>query len=177
MRGMDRRCYYIPLEQLGLEPRPLNPGEWTESNITQNDIVELEMDDMNQHECMATMTALIKHMQKTNITPKVEEVFQPYAKEWLGPLLQLVVSGNNGGDGIHYMVVEIGNLKNEILANRLLEFLMKNCFHEKRVVLIFDRFAGRDPNTKDNSVGIQLLGIVLANNLPPYDWKCEIDSE
>ncbi|XP_048384539.2 DNA-dependent protein kinase catalytic subunit [Stegostoma tigrinum] len=229
--------------------------EWTESNITQNDIVELEMDDMNQHECMATMTALIKHMQKTNITPKVEEgkiphelppwmkflhgklensatplnirlfiaklivnteeVFQPYAKEWLGPLLQLVVSGNNGGDGIHYMVVEIvvtvlswtsvgtpkGNLKNEILTNRLLEFLMKNCFHEKRVVfrhnleiiktvvecwkdclsipysLIFDRFAGRDPNTKDNSVGIQLLGIVLANNLPPYNCKCEIDSE
>lgn len=35
------------------------------------------------------------------------QVFQPYAKWWLGPLLQLVVSGDNGGDGIHYMVVEI----------------------------------------------------------------------
>ncbi|XP_067836012.1 DNA-dependent protein kinase catalytic subunit isoform X2 [Heptranchias perlo] len=229
--------------------------ERIESSIVQNDIVELELDEMNQHECMATMTALINHMQKTNITPKVEEgktpqelpqwmkflhgklgnsstplnirlfiaklivnteeIFQPYAQEWLGPLLQLVVSGNNGGDGIHYMVVEIvvtvlswtsvatpkGNLKNEILANRLLVFLMKNSFHGKRAVfrhnleiiktvvecwkdclsipysLIFDRFAGRDPNTKDNSVGIQLLGIVLANNLPPYDPKCEIDSE
>ncbi|XP_041045109.1 DNA-dependent protein kinase catalytic subunit isoform X2 [Carcharodon carcharias] len=162
--------------------------ELMESNVVQNDIVELEMDEMNQHECMTTMTALIKHMQKANITPKVEEgktprelppwmkflhgklgnsatplnirlfiaklivnteeIFQPYAQEWLGPLLQLVVSGNNGGDGIHYMVVEIvvtvlswtsvatpkGNLKNEILANRLLEFLMKNSFHEKRAV-------------------------------------------
>uniref|UniRef100_UPI00398F68DD DNA-dependent protein kinase catalytic subunit isoform X2 n=1 Tax=Pristiophorus japonicus TaxID=55135 RepID=UPI00398F68DD len=229
--------------------------EWIELSTVQNDVVELEMDEMNQHECMATMTALINHMQKTNITPKVEaektppelppwmkflhgklgnsstplnirlfiaklivnteEIFQLYAQEWLGPLLQLVVSGSNGGDGIHYMVVEIvvtilswtsvatpkGNLRNEILANRLLEFLMKNAFHEKRAVfrhnleiiktvvecwkdclsipysLIFDRFAGRDPNTKDNSVGIQLLGIVLANNLPPYDPKCEIDSE
>lgn len=35
------------------------------------------------------------------------QVFQPYAKWWLGPLLQLVVSGDNGGEGIHYMVVEI----------------------------------------------------------------------
>ncbi|XP_062919332.1 DNA-dependent protein kinase catalytic subunit isoform X2 [Mobula hypostoma] len=229
--------------------------DWMEPGIVQNNIVELEMDEMNQHECMATMTALINHMQKMNITPKseenkdacelppwmkflhgklgnpstalnirlfiaklivnTEEIFQPYAQEWLGPLLQLVVSGNNGGDGIHYMVVEIvvtvlswtsvatpkGNRKNEILANRLLEFLMKNCFHEKKAVfrhnleiiktvvecwkdclsvpysLIFDRFAGRDPNCKDNSVGIQLLGIVLANNLPPHDPKCEIDIE
>uniref|UniRef100_A0A8C0EHT4 DNA-dependent protein kinase catalytic subunit n=1 Tax=Bubo bubo TaxID=30461 RepID=A0A8C0EHT4_BUBBB len=218
-----------------------------------NDEMELEMDELNQHECMASMTTLIKHMQRNQITPKVEEgtvpedlplwmkflhgklgnpsvplnirlfiaklivntedVFRPYAKQWLGPLLQLVVSGNNGGEGIHYMVVEIvvtilswtsvttpkGSIKDEILANRLLEFLMKNAFHQKRAVfrhnleiiktviecwknclsipysLIFEKFSSGDPDTKDNSVGIQLLGIVLANNLPPFDPKCEID--
>ncbi|NXL64473.1 PRKDC kinase, partial [Chordeiles acutipennis] len=217
-----------------------------------NDEMELEMDELNQHECMASMTSLIKHMQRNQITPKVEEaipvdlplwmkflhgklgnpsvplnirlfiaklilntedVFRPYAKHWLGPLLQLVVSGNNGGEGIHYMVVEIvvtilswtsvttpkGSIKDEILANRLLEFLMKNAFHQKRAVfrhnleiiktviecwksclsipysLIFEKFSNGDPDTKDNSVGIQLLGIVLANNLPPFDPKCEID--
>uniref|UniRef100_A0A8B9FXA0 DNA-dependent protein kinase catalytic subunit n=1 Tax=Amazona collaria TaxID=241587 RepID=A0A8B9FXA0_9PSIT len=218
-----------------------------------NDEMELEMDEFNQHECMASMTTLIKHMQRNQITPRVEEgavpvdlplwmkflhgklgnpsvplnirlfiaklivntedVFRPYAKQWLGPLLQLVVSGNNGGEGIHYMVVETvvtvlswrsvatpkGSIKDEILANRLLEFLMKNAFHPKRAVfrhnleiiktviecwknclsipysLIFEKFSSRDPDTKDNSVGIQLLGIVLANNLPPFDPKCEID--
>ncbi|KAM9024210.1 DNA-dependent protein kinase catalytic subunit [Ara ararauna] len=218
-----------------------------------NDEMELEMDEFNQHECMASMTTLIKHMQRNQITPRVEEgtvpvdlplwmkflhgklgnpsvplnirlfiaklivntedVFRPYAKQWLGPLLQLVVSGNNGGEGIHYMVVETvvtvlswrsvatpkGGIKDEILANRLLEFLMKNAFHPKRAVfrhnleiiktviecwknclsipysLIFEKFSSRDPDTKDNSVGIQLLGIVLANNLPPFDPKCEID--
>ncbi|XP_030325674.1 DNA-dependent protein kinase catalytic subunit isoform X4 [Strigops habroptila] len=218
-----------------------------------NDEMELEMDEFNQHECMASMTTLIKHMQRNQITPRVEEgtvpvdlplwmkflhvklgnpsvplnirlfiaklvvntedVFRPYAKQWLGPLLQLVVSGNNGGEGIHYMVVEIvvtvlswrsvatpkGSIKDEILANRLLEFLMKNAFHPKRAVfrhnleiiktviecwknclsipysLIFEKFSSGDPDTKDNSVGIQLLGIVLANNLPPFDPKCEID--
>ena len=35
------------------------------------------------------------------------QVFRPYAGHWLGPLLQLVVSGNNGGEGIHFMVVDI----------------------------------------------------------------------
>lgn len=35
------------------------------------------------------------------------QVFRPYAKHLLGPLLQLVVSGNNGGEGIHFMVVDV----------------------------------------------------------------------
>uniref|UniRef100_A0A3B4ZYV0 DNA-dependent protein kinase catalytic subunit n=1 Tax=Stegastes partitus TaxID=144197 RepID=A0A3B4ZYV0_9TELE len=217
-------------------------------------MVDLEMDELNQHECMAAMTALIGHMQRNNITPKVEqgtvpselppwmkflhgklanpatplnirlfisklvinteEVFRPYAKHWLGPLLQLVVSGNNGGEGIHFMVVDIvvtvlswtslaspkGNPRDEVLANRLLEFLMKHSFHSKRAVfrhnleiirtlvecwkeclhvpyryLIFERFCGTDPNSKDNSVGLQLLGIILANNLPAYDATCGIE--
>ncbi|XP_030635503.1 DNA-dependent protein kinase catalytic subunit [Chanos chanos] len=221
--------------------------------VSQDETIELDMDELNQHECMATMTALLNHMQRNNITPKVEkdvvpselppwmkflhgklanpstalnvrlfiakliinaeEVFRPYARHWLGPMLQLVVSGNNGREGIHFMVVDIvvtvlswtslatpkGNTRDEILANRLLEFLMKNCFHSKRPVfrhnleiirtvvecwkdclhvpysLIYERFAGTDPSSKDNSVGLQLMGIVLANNLPPYDPDCGID--
>lgn len=35
------------------------------------------------------------------------QVFRPYAKSFLGPLIQLVVCGDNGGDGIHLMVVDI----------------------------------------------------------------------
>uniref|UniRef100_A0A8C6A8F9 DNA-dependent protein kinase catalytic subunit n=1 Tax=Marmota marmota marmota TaxID=9994 RepID=A0A8C6A8F9_MARMA len=220
----------------------------------QEDVLELEMDELNQHECMAPMVALIRHMQRNLIplreeegsVPKdlppwmkflhdklgnssvplnirlflakliinTEEVFRPYAKNWLSPLLQLVVSENNGGEGIHYMVVEIvatvlswtglatpiGVPKDEVLANRLLHFLMKHVFHPKRAVfrhnleiiktlvecwkdclsipyrLIFEKFSSQDPNSKDNSIGIQLLGIVMANNLPPYDPKCGIES-
>ncbi|XP_061821672.2 DNA-dependent protein kinase catalytic subunit isoform X1 [Nerophis lumbriciformis] len=214
--------------------------------------VDLEMDELNQHECMAAMTALIGHMQRSNITPKIEqgnvpselppwmkflhgklmnpstplnirlfvskliinaeEIFRPYAKHWLGPLLQLVC-GRNGGEGIHFMVVDIvitvlswtslarpkENPRDEILANRLLEFLMKHSFHTKRAVfrhnleiirtlvecwkdslhvpysVIYERFCGTDPNSKDNSIGLQLLGIILANNLPSYDASCGID--
>ncbi|MEQ2212314.1 hypothetical protein XENOCAPTIV_029172 [Xenoophorus captivus] len=65
----------------------------------------------------------------------VKKVFRPYAKHWLGPLLQLVVSGNNGGVGIHFMVVDIVvTILDEVLANRLLEFLMRHSFHQKRAV-------------------------------------------
>uniref|UniRef100_A0A3B4GTT0 DNA-dependent protein kinase catalytic subunit n=1 Tax=Pundamilia nyererei TaxID=303518 RepID=A0A3B4GTT0_9CICH len=226
-----------------------NPeGEKREMSPSQDAMVDLEMDELNQHECMTTMTALIGHMQRNNITPKTEqvsaklppwmkflhgklanpstplnirlfiskliinteEVFRPYAKYWLGPLLQLVVSGNTGGVGIHFMVVDVvvtvlswtslatpkGNPRDEVLANRLLEFLMKHCFHSKRPVfrhnleiirtlvecwkdclhvpyryLIYERFCGTDANSKDNSVGLQLLGIILANNLPAYNAR------
>ncbi|XP_021065597.1 DNA-dependent protein kinase catalytic subunit [Mus pahari] len=221
--------------------------------MSQDDIMELEMDELNQHECMAPMISLIKHMQRNVVAPKgeegsipkdlppwmkflhdklgnasvslnirlflaklvinTEEVFRPYAKHWLSPLLQLAVCENNG-EGIHYMMVEIvatilswtglatptGVPKDEVLANRLLHFLMKHVFHPKRAVfrhnleiiktlvecwkeclsipyrLIFEKFSHKDPNSKDNSVGIQLLGIVIANNLPPYDPKCDITS-
>uniref|UniRef100_A0A3Q4MQ59 DNA-dependent protein kinase catalytic subunit n=1 Tax=Neolamprologus brichardi TaxID=32507 RepID=A0A3Q4MQ59_NEOBR len=237
------------------EKRAVAKRETEEMSPSQDAMVDLEMDELNQHECMTTMTALIGHMQRNNITPKTEqgnvpselppwmkflhgklanpstplnirlfiskliinteEVFRPYAKYWLGPLLQLVVSGNNGGVGIHFMVVDVvvtvlswtslatpkGNPRDEVLANRLLEFLMKHCFHSKRPVfrhnleiirtlvecwkdclhvpysLIYERFCGTDANSKDNSVGLQLLGIILANNLPAYDASCGIEYE
>uniref|UniRef100_A0A6Q2XGP6 DNA-dependent protein kinase catalytic subunit n=1 Tax=Esox lucius TaxID=8010 RepID=A0A6Q2XGP6_ESOLU len=228
--------------------------EQADTIVAQQESVDLEMDELNQHECMAAMTSLVGHMKRNNITPTVEEgsipselppwmkflqgklgnpatplnirlfiakliitteeVFRPYARLWLGPLLQLVVSGNNGGEGIHFMVVDIvvtvlswtglatpkGNTRDEVLANRLLEFLMKNSFHPKRPVfrhnleiirtvvecwkdclhvpykLIYERFCGTDPNSKDNSVGLQLLGIVLANSLPAHDsGSCDVE--
>ncbi|XP_040210104.1 DNA-dependent protein kinase catalytic subunit [Rana temporaria] len=229
--------------------------ELISETLAPDDVMEFEMDELNQHECMTTMSGLIKHMQRNEITPKVEEgvtpqdlppwmkflhtklgnpstqlnirlfiaklivnseeVFRPYAKFWIGPILQLVVSGNNGGTGIHYMVVEtVVTLlswssiatptelaKDEILANRLLEFLMTHAFHEKKAVfrhnleiiktvlecwkdclslpykVIYHGFSGTDPDKKDNSVGIQLLGLAVANNFPPFDPKCGINSD
>ncbi|XP_008051625.2 DNA-dependent protein kinase catalytic subunit [Carlito syrichta] len=222
--------------------------------VVPDDMLELELDELNQHECMAPLTALIKHLHR-NLSPpdgeegslprdlppwmkflhnklgnplvplnirlflaklviNTEEAFRPYAKHWLSPLLQLAASEDNGGVGIHHMVVEIvatvlswtsvatpmGVPKDEVLANRLLHFLMKHVFHPKRAVfrhnleiiktfvecwkdclsipyrLIFEKFSSKDPNSKDNSVGIQLLGIIVANDLPPYDPQCGIES-
>ncbi|XP_077480903.1 DNA-dependent protein kinase catalytic subunit [Stigmatopora argus] len=236
----------------GVRPTVAKVGQKKEAPYPPEAAVDLEMDELNQHECMANMTALIGHMQRNNITPQIEqgtvprdlppwmkflhgklmnkatrlnvrlfiakliinteEVFRPYAKHWLGPLLHLIVSGNNGGEGIHFMVVDIvvtvlswtsvarpkGDVKDEVLANHLLEFLMKHSFNPKRSVfrhnleiirtlvecwkdclyvphsLIYERFCATDPESKDNSVGLQLLGIILANNLSAYDDSCGI---
>ena len=48
--------------------------------MTQDDVMELEMDELNQHECMAPLTSLIKHMQRNVIAPKGEEVFPPIVR-------------------------------------------------------------------------------------------------
>ena len=111
------------------------------------DYVEMEMDALNQHECMAAMTALLQHMKRNKITPPIEqgttpsslppwmdylnkkltsnsthrniklfiakliinteEVFRPYAKFWFGPIVQLILCGDCGDEGIHYMVVDL----------------------------------------------------------------------
>lgn len=46
-------------------------------------MVDLEMDELNQHECMAAMTGLIGHMQRNKITPKVEQVSGTEEEVWL----------------------------------------------------------------------------------------------
>ncbi|XP_048248370.1 DNA-dependent protein kinase catalytic subunit-like [Haliotis rufescens] len=45
-----------------------------EGNVTvEDDYVELEMDELNQHECMASVIALLRHMQREEITPAVAQ--------------------------------------------------------------------------------------------------------
>lgn len=45
--------------------------------VVPDDVMELEMDELNQHECMASMTTLVQHMHRNNITPVVEKVSIP----------------------------------------------------------------------------------------------------
>lgn len=43
--------------------------------------------------------------------------------------------------------------------------------------VIFDAFSNPDPTKKDNTAGIQLLGIVAANGLSPISSDSTIDEE
>ncbi|XP_022110985.1 DNA-dependent protein kinase catalytic subunit-like isoform X2 [Acanthaster planci] len=223
-------------------------NEETPTVVVQGEYIEMESDALNQHECMASLTAVLKHMQANKITPEIpeasempgwmaslqkkltsqsthvniklfiarliinnNEVFTPYARFWLSGLLQLLISGNTGGEGIHYMVVDVVVVllgwvtvaipEDKRLANRLLEFLMHFCHHSNRQVLrnnlemiktlvecwkeiisvptsvIYRILATPDPDVKDSSTGLQLLGIVLANGLHPIDKASDIDEE
>ena len=46
------------------------------------DYVEMEMDELNQHECMATLTALIQHMKRNKITPETEKVKRYFSQNF-----------------------------------------------------------------------------------------------
>uniref|UniRef100_A0A8C0T9N3 DNA-dependent protein kinase catalytic subunit n=1 Tax=Canis lupus familiaris TaxID=9615 RepID=A0A8C0T9N3_CANLF len=172
--------------------------------MVQDAVLELEMDELNQHECMATMTALIKHMQRNQILSKDEGSVPRNLPPWM-KFLHDKLGNPSVSLNIRLFLAKLvinteeGVPKDEVLANRLLHFLMEHVFHQKRAVfrhnleiiktlvecwkdclsvpyrLIFEKFSSKDPNSKDNSVGIQLLGIVMANNLPPYDPKCGIE--
>ena len=43
--------------------------------------------------------------------------------------------------------------------------------------VIFDAFANPDPMKKDNTTGIQLLGIIVANGLSPISVDSTIDKD
>ena len=43
----------------------------------------------------------------TRLIVNRSKVFQPYARFWLVPLTQLVISGDSGGVGLHYFVVDV----------------------------------------------------------------------
>ncbi|XP_070581112.1 DNA-dependent protein kinase catalytic subunit-like [Ptychodera flava] len=229
--------------------RPESPVE--PSAIVKGDYLEMEMDELNKHECMATMTAVLKHMDRNKVTPEVAkgtkptempgwmsylnkklinssthsnvklfivkliintaEVFRPYARFWFTPLMEWLISGDTCGDGIHYMIRDTMVVmlmwattatpeeSERILVSRVVEFLMKNTHHSNRQVLrnnlelvktvvelwkdsievpsrvIFNHFSCKDPSSKENATGVQLLAVILANKLPPYRESCGID--
>ncbi|XP_069123844.1 DNA-dependent protein kinase catalytic subunit-like [Argopecten irradians] len=165
-----------------------DPDDDTETKVVvQDDYVELEMDDLNKHECMATCIALLQHMQRTGVTPPVTagtvatmpgwmdylhtkmksakthvnvklfiaklvsnctQIFQPYARYWLRPLSQLILSGALGSDGINYFVVDVvvtmmswhqvaipqDTAEERAMATRVVEYLTANVFSDTRPV-------------------------------------------
>lgn len=49
-------------------------GSSAASTNSEGSVVELEMDELNRHECMSTLVALLQHMQQNKIIPAIEKV-------------------------------------------------------------------------------------------------------
>ncbi|KAK6293153.1 hypothetical protein J4Q44_G00366540 [Coregonus suidteri] len=152
------------------------------ARFTKSNEAAYEAQLIKKNGCYKLMELLYSRLPKEEVYSKDSQINQAYLLSWIG------------------LATPKGNTRDKVLANRLLEFLMRNSFHPKRPVfrhnleiirtvvecwkdcldvpynLIYERFCGTDLNSKDNSVGLQLLGIVLANNLPAYDArKCDIE--
>ncbi|KAL3877683.1 hypothetical protein ACJMK2_035352, partial [Sinanodonta woodiana] len=60
--------------ETGLQ-RKTSKYQLDDENVSVNveeDFVELEMDELNQHECMPSLIALLQHMQRTGVTPEIK---------------------------------------------------------------------------------------------------------
>lgn len=64
-------------------------------NLFQDAVVDLELDELNRHECMATLTGLIGHMHRNNITPKMDQVTGLCALAKKGLLTRVIKRSNN----------------------------------------------------------------------------------
>ncbi|KAG0293742.1 hypothetical protein BGZ96_002384 [Linnemannia gamsii] len=116
------------------------------------------------------------------IVINMPEAFEMYAHSWIRPFMRLAMEGDTFGEAMNYFVQS---------------YLMKNCHHDQRRYLvnnielikgvfenwsniaivptnvIYNNFSNRDD--KKNLTGIQLLGIVLTHDNPPYYNGPEID--
>ncbi|KAK7506702.1 hypothetical protein BaRGS_00002177 [Batillaria attramentaria] len=156
----------------------------------EGDYVELELDALNTHECMAAMIALVKHMHVNKIFPPPQagappkempawmvhlhdkmkssaremlniklfiakliintaEIFKPYAKFWLRPLCQLLLSSGLCDAGLNYLIIDLvvtmlswhdtaipqDSAEERAMATRLVEFLVASVYHETRSIL------------------------------------------
>ncbi|KAL8588517.1 hypothetical protein ACOMHN_043866 [Nucella lapillus] len=166
------------------------PSETEVKVRMEGDYVELEMDALNTHECMAPLIALLKHMQRNNIFPPPQagvspkempfwmsyfcdkmkspapelmnvklfiakliinsaEIFQPYAKFWLRPLCQLILSTDLCTGGVNYFIMDLmvtmlswhdhaipqDSAEEKAMASRLVEFLVDSVYHPTRSIL------------------------------------------
>ncbi|KAF9965129.1 hypothetical protein BGZ70_005357 [Mortierella alpina] len=111
------------------------------------------------------------------------EAFEMYAHSWIRPLMRLAIEGESYGEAMNYFVRT---------------YLMKHCHHEQRQYLkdnidlikgVFENWSNIAivPTTviynnfksvkddKKNVTGVQLLGIVLTHDNPPFYKGPEID--
>ncbi|CAH1795603.1 unnamed protein product [Owenia fusiformis] len=167
------------------ERRHSSNDEQDPTVVVQGDFMEMEMDPLNQHECMAPLIGILRHMKLNNIYTdsqpvtsmpswmealekkmkdstthvniklfiakliiNTEELFRPYAKYWLSPIVQLIVGGDNTSPGLHYMAVDLivtllswatvaipeDTTVDRAMASRLVEFVMANTYHPTKQV-------------------------------------------
>ncbi|CAL4096451.1 unnamed protein product, partial [Meganyctiphanes norvegica] len=208
-----------------------------------DDSIQLDRSDYNDHEIMANLTAVIRHMVETGImslpsksdptadlTPpqwitslqtKLERaetprnvklfflrlmtnsavVFQPYAYSLLPAVLECVVDGTLGSN-INYFLADVMVLvlgwgvaaqqKDSNLISRVLHHLCVHTPHiradvfkynvqlvrlvveqwkkfiEVPYAVIYAMIEVKNGEKREVEAGLQLLGIMLANGLPPY---------
>ncbi|CAI8051260.1 DNA-dependent protein kinase catalytic subunit [Geodia barretti] len=115
---------------------------------------QIEQDELNQHECMLPLMRLIDHMQHNKITPEVPQGSVPdELPSWMACIQKKLLDTR-------------ADLNVQLFLARLITHRPKmHTFFR----VVFNHFCNPSPDVKSNRTGIQLLGVVVANHLSPYD--------
>ena len=216
------------------------------------DVIDIEMDDLNQHPCMIPMVCLLKHMEATGIattnalTPTdmppwmiclykkfhdtsvplniklflmrlithTHRIFRPFARYWLSSIIHLCNQlFDKSTEGLNIFLIDtivvllswspvaIPSELDSLAVQRLLECLFLHCSHRNSLVMksnldlikrcieswksriyapttiLYKLIAEPDVKSKQNAIGLSLLGIVLANGILPYNLTSDLPEE
>ncbi|CDW71353.1 dna-dependent protein kinase catalytic subunit [Stylonychia lemnae] len=141
------------------------------------DVSQLELDNVNKHECMKNIKRCIDKMselfkrewdQNTNEMPN-PQLFSAYAKEWFEPIANYLCDKNNGGKGFHYFMRDLCTLL--ISWNYIPEEIIAGLLHRwKKLVAInkdvISMMIGMDDKKPESNLwkmtGIQILALAVS---------------
>jgi len=83
------------------------------------EVLELEMDQLNQHECMSSLISVLRHMQLKGITPAVEQVTTSPCNYFLTPRIRISL--------ILCSAAAVGRASGRSVTGNLQTFLWRPC--------------------------------------------------
>ncbi|CAF4686475.1 unnamed protein product, partial [Rotaria sp. Silwood2] len=111
-------------------------------------------------------------------------IFKPYARYWLTPIIHMCNQMfENSSEGVNTFIIDtivillswhkqaIPSEFDSIAVQRLIEYLFSNCSHQRMhssTLILYKLISEPDLNSKQNAIGLSLIGILLANDILPY---------
>nr|CAD7572621.1 unnamed protein product [Timema californicum] len=148
------------------------------SDVTASLEVTLESDSLNEHECMSTLCGLIQHMVQCGISPLPQDL-----NYFLIDIIAMLLSWHDvaipqssdvfASEILHFLIANIHHNRRDIFKHNLeviktLVEVWKPCLSIPKQQLLDGIVPKGGPDSRDTETGIQLVGVMLANDIHPW---------
>nr|CAD7432490.1 unnamed protein product [Timema monikensis] len=149
--------------------------------------VTLESDSLNEHECMSTLCGLIQHMVQCGISPLPQALLDRCAgtdmNYFLIDIIAMLLSWYDvaipqssdvfASEILHFLIANIHHNRRDIFKHNLeviktLVEVWKPCLSIPKQQLLDGIVPKGGPDSRDTEAGIQLVGVMLANDIHPW---------
>nr|CAD7440345.1 unnamed protein product [Timema bartmani] len=147
-------------------------------DVTESMEVTLESDSLNEHECMSTLCGLIQHMVQCGISPLPQDM-----NYFLIDIIAMLLSWCDvaipqssdvfASEILHFLIANVHHNRRDIFKHNLeviktLVEVWKPCLSIPKQQLLDGIVPKGGPDSRDTETGIQLVGVMLANNIHPW---------